>query len=135
VRQRLARALQVVLGAALILFGVTKMYSGHQPVYMLAWPTYYLIAFLEVVFGVLFLAGRLVRAACWFVLVLTVGGVCLGLVHSGRSCGCLGMWIELRPRAHVVVAAALGMLSTLALLVTRADWGRAPAQRGQARAG
>lgn len=110
------RALQVTLGLMLVLFGTAKIHSGHLPSYILGKHAFYGVAGMELAFGMLLLAGKCCRIACWFVVALALGGSYLGLAWSGRSCGCFGMWLEFGPRSHLFVAGGLGILSSFALL-------------------
>ena len=97
-----------VLGVVALFTGVAKMIAaGPSPI-----PSWALtcIAMIEVAIGL----TLLIRPVWWgaaTVFMIAMAGGCYSLVYQRTACGCLGTWMTLSWRQHVVLAAAVGSLA------------------------
>lgn len=123
VRYRVMRCLEVVLGVALLLFSVAKFVSRHHPAFMLGPASYCALAAGELIVGILFLVRRMVYPLCLVTVGVSVAGVWFGLFYLEKPCGCLGVWVQLSPRMHVMLASTMGLMGACRCMLQGGDEG------------
>ncbi len=102
---------------------MAKAVSGHDPTLLIDEPTYFATAGLELAIGAALLFRSTVTVASVVGIVLAACGVVLAAVADGR-CGCLGVWVQLTRREHMLLAAVYGS-ACVVVLRTRAMTGGA----------
>jgi len=107
------RSTELLLSAALLAVGVSKIASGHHPSFVLPELLFYVLAILDVLAALALLANHGVAAAGSFAVAVGAGGALLAMVFAGHRCGCLGVWVELSPSAHLAAASTVGALGAL----------------------
>lgn len=112
---RITRPWDLLMGLALIVSAMAKIASGHDPKFMVGPLLFFGSATLELAIGAMFLSKRALAVACGLTLGLCLVGLALGALYVERPCGCLGVWITLSPRAHLLTASAMGSLAAARL--------------------
>lgn len=102
-----------LLGVVFCALGCLKLVSGYREELVIPWSVFYCIALVEVACGVALIARRHVMASSLFAVCVGAGGVIVTLVHGERPCGCLGAWLDMSPRLHMVLACIVGGLGAL----------------------
>lgn len=111
----MALLLRVLLAAVLVAAALFKLWSGHEPRYLLPEPVFYGAALGELCLGALLLTRHVALGALGAA-ALFAGGVGLGAVANG-PCGCLGSAAGLAdPATHVLIAGLCGILASVVYL-------------------
>jgi hypothetical protein len=106
------RLLQLLLGAVLFSVGVLKLVDGFHDNYALPRVFYFTIAISECILGAVVLTRR-ARLASFCACLLFVGGVVFSFFTGSAACGCFGGLSLLLRKYEMVVAGAIGLLSTV----------------------
>jgi hypothetical protein len=107
------RVLAGALAAVMVLAGTAKLLGGHSAAYALPHWAYYASALCECAAPVL-VWRRQDRLLGVLAVGVAAAGIAIDLLQPGRTCGCLGPWLE-DPWLQWLARGIVGLLGVLVL--------------------